>query len=566
MDPSSSQQSFTSPSLEQDFIPQQSQLSLLESSDDEESPLFARNLNPRQRVNSDAPALAIEAAVEAAAIEYARELTPIDRNDAAGALALLSQQRQQESRRVSVGVATPAVPPAALAPPVAAPAASAPAPPAMAPAASATQDNRFGCLTGATVEDIELVADPIYHVTKGKTDMTRIKSIKGNAIQDVKANTIYLWCTHVGIRLPGRKQKNKLSACEAIILFKDTHDRLAANPQPARANAPAVVAAGTTNNTRTRANGRSRISYPRLANTLLKDDVRAAYVNRGGTMTREQLDRGETADLELWQLVADTYNDVGDEQLGMLHYSVDWGHQPDPSVFDLIDHAKARSNMATMASTYDKAYGRWDVSGRHQNIAFADFHEGSKWVLYLHQLLEQHPDLFSSVKVALPEYAFRESGRVSASVKKKRSRETAGKGAVDSDAMADMAVASQQRSDIMAYSVFSSAFQQTKEELATAKETRKSTKAQLKTRAGGNSKRAKAMVAFALEKMKAKEEGKEYHQDDFQEAFPFSQSSVDTYDSAYELAKEVVESDKAIEEAETRLKQQKQVMDSKMPK
>ena len=179
MDPSSSQQPFTSPSLEQDFIPQQSQLSLLESSD-EESPLFARNLNPnpRQRVNSDAPALDVEV-VEAAA-EFARELTPIERpidrrNDAAGALALLSQQPQQESRRVSVG-ATPAVPPAVAAPAMA-PAASA-VPAALAPA-------RANPLEDSTVDDIELVSEAIYVVTKNKPELTRIKTINGTPIQDI---------------------------------------------------------------------------------------------------------------------------------------------------------------------------------------------------------------------------------------------------------------------------------------------------------------------------------------------------------------------------------------------
>ena len=127
-----------------------------------------------------------------------------------------------------------------------------------------------------------------------------------------------------------------------------------------------------------------------------------------------------------------------------------------------------------------------------------------------------------------------------------------------------MAAASQQRSDIMAYSVFSSAYQQTKDELLAAKESRKTTKSKLKERAG-NGKRAKAMVAFAGEKMKAKEDGKEYSPEDFEGQYPFSQSSVDTFDSKYELAKEIVESNNAIEEAEIRLKQQKQVMDSKMP-
>ena len=117
----------------------------------------------------------------------------------------------------------------------------------------------------------------------------------------------------------------------------------------------------------------------------------------------------------------------------------------------------------------------------------------------------------------------------------------------------------------MAYSVFSSAYQQTKEELATAKETCKSTKAQLKTCAGSNSKEAKRIVAFAGKKTKAKEEGKEYHEDDFQKVFRFSQSSVDTFESAYELAKAVIDLDKAVEEAETKLKQQKGARDSKMP-
>ena len=130
--------------------------------------MFARNLNPRrqQRVNSDAPA----SAIEEAAVEFARELTPIDppidrRNDAAGALALLSQQPQQESRRVSVG-ATPAVPPAASA--LAAP----------APA-------RANPLEDSTVDDIELVSEAIYVVTKNKPELTRIKTINGTPIQDI---------------------------------------------------------------------------------------------------------------------------------------------------------------------------------------------------------------------------------------------------------------------------------------------------------------------------------------------------------------------------------------------
>ena len=67
-------------------------------------------------------------------------------------------------------------------------------------------------------------------------------------------------------------------------------------------------------------------------------------------MTRKQLDRGETADQDLYELVTNMYNNADDPELAILHYNIDWSTRPDPSVFDPIDVAKAKSNLANMAS------------------------------------------------------------------------------------------------------------------------------------------------------------------------------------------------------------------------
>ena len=48
-------------------------------------------------------------------------------------------------------------------------------------------------------------------------------------------------------------------------------------------------------------------------------------------MTREQLDAGKKADEELWQAVAEKYNDILDEDLDKVHYDVYWRLEPDPA-------------------------------------------------------------------------------------------------------------------------------------------------------------------------------------------------------------------------------------------
>ena len=80
--------------------------------------------------------------------------------------------------------------------------------------------------------------------------------------------------------------------------------------------------------------------------------------------------------------------------------------------------------MTSLASTYDKAYSQWDVSGRHQGIAFADFKKGSGWVLYVHELLESIPGLFASVKNVLPDDVFMESAGSGSKSGKKELAET----------------------------------------------------------------------------------------------------------------------------------------------
>ena len=538
MDPSSSQQqSFTSPSLEQDFIPQQSQNSLLESSD-EESPLFARNLNPnpRQRVNSDAPALDVEV-VEAAA-EFARELTPIERpidrrNDAAGALALLSQQAQ--SCRVSVSGATPVVP--------AVTAASAPE----------SAQSKFGNLVGASVEDIELVADNMYVIQKGKPDKTRIKSISGVAMQDVRCKPLYAWCAANNIKLPRRDDKNKVNTCRAIEQFKDIHDRTMAaranNPVEPAAPAPAAVADPPT---RTRV---PHICFVRLVNLLNLDNIRAGYINRGNTMTKEQLDRGEIADQEFWQLATDTYNDPTVEHLGILHWPVDWRQQPNPASFDQVSMQKICTSVKKLGSQYDKAYYDWKQSGHHEGIETRPFvaFSGNTWLLYLHQMLLPHPGLLSSLKKDLPAGVRTESGSGNEKAGRKR-KEYSPKG--DSEALKTMAEASQQRSKTMAYGVLNNAINQNKESIDTAKKAKNEAVLALKNHGKVySSKHAKQFVEYATKKSESEVD---LNEESYDGDWPFSQHSTDSFDTRVLVSNDIVDHENAIKSARARMASQEE--------
>lgn len=424
---------------------------------------------------------------------------------------------------------------------------------------TSAEKSKFGPLDGATMDDVELVSEAIYPIVKNSRQMTRIKAIKGVAIESVGVKPLDAWATSLGVRI-SQKQKKKEDVCSLIVDFKILKDRHDAYIAGSGAASNSATAAGTfptsampvaTPQTR-----RVVINYPRLVNTLADETIKAMFVNRGGSLSREDLDDGKKADADLYDAIAATYNNSSLLDLAVLHWEVDWKQEPDPSTFDAISSEKAKTSVATMAAAYDKAYNKWKISGFNEGIERVPFVQfGGGWIYYLHQMLLPFPDLLKAVVAELPEGVFNESGTKQA--RRKRGRD---KGNGGDESMMTMAQAAVQRSNAFEYAALHNASIQTKQEINAAKEGKKKAMKSLKDHSKvGDSGQAKKILKYVASKREEKDEMNQFDED-----FPFSQQSINSFDTRVAHANDILDHDIVIKNATQRLSAQEAKMEAKM--
>jgi hypothetical protein len=451
--------------------------------------------------------------------------------------------------------------------------------------------SKFGVLDGASMEDVALVSEAIYPIQKNGQLMTRIKSIKGHPVASLGVKVLDAWSASQGVRIP-RKNKKKEDVCRLIMDFKVMKDRQDASVLTGSASRTSTSrgatsgAASSTGNTpppssrrAVEAAKRVTINYARLVNTISLETIKAAFMNRGGTLSRQDLDDGKKADHDLYEGVAKAYNTQDDVYLETFHWDVDWNHTPDLSVFDKINAVKAKSSIQSMSLAYDKAFQNWKVSGFNEGIEqvpFVRFAGG--WIHYLHQMLEPHPDLLKSVTGDLPDSVFNESGS-----EKKQSRKRGrgggdkgnGNGNVHDDSMSKMADAATKRSDAFAYAAIHTASMQTKVEINDAKDKRKaamkSLKDHAKVRSGTKAKKIVNFMEGWRAKIAANDDDDDDDDDDDSSAFgaedfPFSQQSITSFDTRVGYANEIIDQESVIETATNRLREQEHTMNCTMSK
>ena len=124
----------------------------------------------------------------------------------------------------------------------------------------------------------------------------------------------------------------------------------------------------------------------------------------GGRLSRDEMDLGKKLDEDFYELFAGEYNNKSNQTYGKLAHELPWGaHRPDPGNFHEITPEKAKDALKNLFGVYDKAYGRWKRSGNHGDLS------GPLTVRYLHQFIQQRPDVLSKVVSDLGSDTFYES-------------------------------------------------------------------------------------------------------------------------------------------------------------
>ena len=303
------------------------------------------------------------------------------------------------------------------------------------------------------------------------------------------------------------------------------------------------------------------INYTRLVNVLAQEPIKALLIERGATLSRNDLDTGKKADADLNFAIAEMYNDETNGDLNQLHWEVDWKKDPDPSNFDVIDSEKAKSSLSLLARTYEKAYQAWKTSGFNRPMGeaplpFSRF--GNGWVLYLHEMVSPHDDLLKAVFQELPEGVFAESGSKKNRLNR-RSRQSSSGG---DEAIAVLAQASVKRSAAFEYGIINNAIVQTKQEISAIKEKKKEAICKLKNHPKVQSgTKVKSVVQYVDAKRKAANKGDTLTFDDYEGEWPFSQLSASSYDTRVLDASDIVDFDSELEKAKMKLAEQEETIE-----
>lgn len=306
------------------------------------------------------------------------------------------------------------------------------------PTASASSNSTnadLGHLAGATLEDIEVGTEAIYLVDRrNKEAKTVLKSIRGKDVPSIQAKHLRNWCVSLGIQM--KKSYNKLEVVRCILLSKTYHERGGNND----GDTPTAVVAPNA--------ARIHINNVRFINVLAKEDIKAALLQRGTQKTRAQLDSGADPDGDLFNTIADTYNDSEDESLVDLKFNVQWTKAPEPNRFQAINAEKACQTFKDLSKKYEQCFSNWKKSGHHGDIPTKPFHDfvgSSNYLDYLHELLQETPGLMETFKGDLPVGVFSEGDRTNTRPRKRPKKSS-------DESMEKIATAQSRKADSLAYS------------------------------------------------------------------------------------------------------------------
>lgn len=340
---------------------------------------------------------------------------------------------------------------------------------------------------------------------------------------------------------------------------------------------------------------RSKINHVRAVNVIATDEIKALLLQRGTQIGRAELDNGIQADQALFQSFAEVYNATGRQEVDSLKYTIDWkgATPPDPSSFQPIDWKKAQAVYKEMGSKYDMAHKQWKRSGCHVEFdsvdvdqPFSDFTQ-SPWLIYMHQFIQANPGILHSVTSDLADGTHWESAsgnqpscqqnqqqQQSASSRKRKS--------ASSDEQNDIfcsiakstevsATANEAKSKAISFAAMTQSRVAVKQTLDDAKAKKKSSLASLKQDAlAKNDPHCVRKIISNVNKKEWDKHGGDSDEDEDESsrpAFQLSQSTtasirmIDSFDTAYDLAKEyneaskdVVKYQKEVQSIETKIK------------
>ena len=179
-----------------------------------------------------------------------------------------------------------------------------------------------------------------------KSQGTRLKSVKGVEIAEIKNDHLRLFCSKHGIS--GTRKKAKVEVCQCIVKAKLTGEwkgieKAKDKPVDDKSNKPA--GRGVTINRR------------RHMNVIFSDLVRPHLSSLGESIERPELDRDIKTDQQFHELVAGEYNkgDVDEYNQNAFPYLVK-GRSLPPSHFQPIDWSKSKQSFKDICREYETCF------------------------------------------------------------------------------------------------------------------------------------------------------------------------------------------------------------------
>ena len=262
---------------------------------------------------------------------------------------------------------------------------------------SAEEQLKYGPLFAFGIDDVKMSELEDQPTQKGTRNVPTCLIGIGN-IKTVDITTKHL--RNWGLREKmGTRNGTKTETCVAVVAFVKNYRRMKERgvdtQQPEQQFA------------------RSKINFIRAINVLSEETFKAKLAFRRTQIGRAELDEGIQADEDLWKDFASIYNNGNNSAVGEIKYTIEWhGATPDPTSFTTITWTKAERTFKDMSAKYDSAHKAWKQSGFHdefETIPFANF-ASNRWLVYLHEFLQENPGLLKVVTCDLAEGTHVESG------------------------------------------------------------------------------------------------------------------------------------------------------------
>ena len=289
-------------------------------------------------------------------------------------------------------------------------------------------------ILSATLEDVAFIDEdvlpshlwPLVQNQKTGDDLmrTKIKTIKGVKVVNIRRELLSKFCVNNGVK-PKHPVKpaqfTKQQMCERIELYIDNAEEAKKTALPPDEEAK-------------KDDKSAAINRIRMINVLFCDDIRPHLHERASNLTKDEMTQGFRNGQQFWTMFVDEYNNR-EKHNDIEHEHVMLTGRNHPSNFQPITWQTAKEKFGEIWKDYEYIFSRWKQSGTHMEMetlvvdkAFSCFTK-SAVLLYMHEFVAQHPNVFATAVGHLPAEVFMESINMgksdesvtSSATKKKRS-------------------------------------------------------------------------------------------------------------------------------------------------